>query len=307
MSKQIPKLWAMLAAAAVVFGLVWVAPAAVPTLAPSMTPVANADVLPNGYDVNCTKSNDGQVVCTIAGCPRVHEDLAGDVVHTKINGGPQAELDKACGNVTTQVVNTSSGFNLAIQGCRKSTFGSDDCGAWSDYRYTPPAPPAPQVVQCPPGSKSATVPVGQQCQLADVQCPPGSKSPTVPAGQTCALAQKNCPPGSLSATVPGDQQCAAPTNAVSMNVTRAGLNANVAVTNKSALPAECAYTATRTSGLLGPETVNRNVSVGANSTGNITDLLWPPPLVSYRATVRCTADYDGKQVTIGESTQNVSG
>jgi len=132
-------------------------------------------------------------------------------------------------------------------------------------------------------------------------------SPTVPAGQQCALAQKDCPPGSANASVPADQQCTGPTNAIAMNVTRAGLNANVAVTNNSPLPAECSYTATKTSGLLGPATVDRSVSVGPNSTGTITDLFWPPPLVSYRATVKCTADYDGKQVTIGESTQNVSG
>lgn len=303
MRKQIPRLCTVLAIAAFVFGLVLVAPAVMPTLAPTLSPVADAAPLPNGYDVNCTKSNENQVVCTIAGCPRVHEDLAGDVVHTKINGGPQSELDKACGNVTTQAVNTSSGFNLAIQGCRKSTLGTDDCGAWSDYTYTPPAP---QAVQCPPGSKSATVPAGQQCQPADVVCPAGSKSPTVPAGQQCALAAKQCPPGSASATVPGDQQCTGPTNAIAMNITRNGIGANVAITNNSPLPAECAYTATKISGL-GPATINRNVSVGANSTGNITDLLWPPPLVSYRATVTCTANYDGKQVTIGESTQNVSG
>ena len=305
MRKQIPRLCTVLAVAAFIFGLVLVAPATMPILAPTLTPVANADPLPNGYDVTCTKSNDTQVVCTIAGCPRVYEDLAGDVVHTKVNGGPQSELDKACGNVTTQKVTTSEGFNLAIQGCRKSgLIGTDDCGAWSDYTY---APPAPQAVQCPPGSKSPTVPAGEQCQSADVACPPGSVSPTVPAGQQCALAQKDCPPGSANASVPADQQCTGPTNAIAMNVTRAGLNANVAVTNNSPLPAECSYTATKTSGLLGPATVDRSVSVGPNSTGTITDLLWPPPLVSYRATVKCTADYDGKQVTIGESTQNVSG
>jgi hypothetical protein len=121
------------------------------------------------------------------------------------------------------------------------------------------------------------------------------------------MADKPCPPGSASTSVPGDQQCTGPTNAVTMNVTRAGLNANVAVTNSSPLPAECSYTATKTSGVLGPPRVDRSVSVGPNSTGTITDLLWPAPLVSYRATVKCTADYDGKQITIGESTQNVSG
>ncbi len=307
MRKQIPKLCTVIALTAFVFGLVLVAPAVMPTLAPSMTPVANADPLPNGYDVTCTKSNDSQVVCSIAGCPRVHEDLAGDVVHTKVNGGEQNEIGKACGNTTTETINASSGFDYAVQGCRKHFPGTDDCGAWSNYKYTPPAPPAPKDVACGPGSKSATVPAGQQCQPADVVCPAGSKSPTVPAGQQCVASDKQCPPGSTNATVPGDQQCAAPTNAVSMNITRAGSNAVVAVTNKSALPAECTYTATRTSGLVGPARVDRTISVGSNSTGNITDLGWPLPLVTYQATVKCTADYDGKQVSIGESSQTVSG
>ena len=121
------------------------------------------------------------------------------------------------------------------------------------------------------------------------------------------VSPKTCPPGSATDTVQADQQCQGPTNAVSMNITQEGLNANVAVSNNSALPAECAYTATKTGGLVGPATVNRSVSVPAKGTGNITDMLWPAPLVSYRATVKCTATYDGKQVTIGESTQNVQG
>ncbi|TFV60983.1 hypothetical protein E4P42_01995 [Mycobacterium sp. PS03-16] len=292
-----------MATAACIFGVVMVAPADTPTLSP--VPIAGAEVLGNGYDVNCTKSNDNQVVCTIAGCPRVHEDLAGDVVNTRVNGGGQSELSKSCDNVTSQTVNAAGDFTLSVQGCRQNAFGSD-CGAWADYRYTAPAAPP---VQCPPGSETPTVPAGQQCKQAPpVQCPPGSESPTVPAGQQCKTAPpKQCPPGSLNATVPPDQQCAPPANAVSMNITREGLNANVAVTNNSALPAECAYTATRASGLVGPGTVNRNVSVPPNGTGNITDMLWPPPLVSYNTKVTCTASYDGKRVTIGEATQTVGG
>jgi hypothetical protein len=286
-------------------GVVLVTPAMSPTLAP--IPSASAVPQPNGYDVNCTQSG-GQVVCTIAGCPRVFEDLAGDVVHTKVNGGPQAELSKACGNTTTQTINTSEGFDYAVQGCRKSTFGSDDCGAWSNYTYTPPAA---QTVKCNPAGnfEQAEVPAGQQCvpKKVSVQCPAGSPTPEAASLGACApVPPKTCPPGSATPDVPAGQQCQGPTNAVALNITRQGVNANVAVTNKSALPAECAYTATRTSGL-GPAEVNRNVSVGANSTGNITGLPWPLPLMSYRATVTCTATYDGKQVTIGESTQNLSG
>jgi hypothetical protein len=303
--KRVPKLLTILATAACIFGLVLVAPADTPTLSPM--PIANAVPLGNGYDVTCTKANENEVTCNISGCPRVHEDLAGDTLNILINGGGQRNIGKPCGNTTTDRVKASGAFTYSVQGCRGTgLFDTNECGAWSDYRYEPPAPAAVDV-QCPAGSKTATVPAGQQCQPGDVVCPAGSKSPTVPAGQQCVAADKQCPPGSVNATVPGDQQCAAPTTAVSMSITQEGVNANVAVTNNSALPADCAYTATRTSGLLGPGTVNRSVSVPANGTGNITDMLWPPPLVSYRATVKCTATYDGKQVTIGESTQNVSG
>ena len=311
MRKRIPKLFGILAAAACIFGLVLVAPTLSPTLSPM--PIASADVLPNGYDVNCTQANGGQVICTIAGCPRVYEDYAGDVVHTKLNGGPQAELSKACGNVTTETIGGTKGFTYSVQGCRKNfSVVSDDCGAWSDYRYTPPAPPAPETVKCNPAGnfEQAEVPAGQQCvpKKVNVKCPVGSPTPDAVSVDLCApVPPKVCPPGSATADVPAGQECKGPTNAVTLSVTREGLSANVAVTNNSALPAECAYTATRTGGILGPASVNRNVSVGPNSTGNITDLLWPPPLVSYRATVKCTATYDGKQVTIGESTQNVSG
>jgi hypothetical protein len=300
MRRRIPRLFGILAAAACIFGVVLVTP----------TPTASAQPLGNGYDVTCTQANGSQVSCVTAGCPRVSGDLAGDVVHTKVNGGEQSELSKPCGNSTTETVNASAGFTYSVQGCRKQ-FGpiSDKCGAWSDYTYTPPAA---QTVKCnPPGNfQQAEVPAGQQCvpKAVNVKCPEGSPTADAVSLDKCApVPPKSCPPGSAADTVPAGQQCQGPKNAVTLSVTQEGINANVAVTNNSALPAECAYTATRTGGILGPASVNRNVSVGPNATGNITDLLWPPPLVSYRATVKCTATYDGKQVTIGESTQNVSG
>jgi hypothetical protein len=302
MRKRLRDLFGVLAAAACVFGVVIATPTAVP--------VASAAPIGNGYDVTCTKANDGQVVCNIAGCPKVYEDLVGDVIHIQLNHdrASEEELPKSCNNVTTKTYNVDANkpINVNVQGCRKTTIGSDDCGAWADYNYTPPAP---KKVGCPPGSVLNEVDEGQQCQAAPPKtCPLGSKTETVPAGQECEAApEKNCPPGSAANTVPAGQNCEGPKNAVSMTITQEGLNANVAVTNNSALPADCAYTATRTGGLLGPASVSRNVSVGPNATGNITDLLWPPPLVSYRATVNCKATYDGKQVSIGESTQNVSG
>jgi hypothetical protein len=309
--KPIPRLCTILAAAAFIFGLTLVAPPDTPTpLSP--IPVASAEVMPNGYDVNCTKVNDLQVLCTVAGCPRVNveDDLAGDIVHTHINhnAGAGKESDKGCGDTYSETINIDANKPLtySVQGCRHHDIGKDDCGAYSHYEYKPPAG-----VKCnpPENFEQAEVPAGQQCVAKKmVKCPEGSPTVEALSLDKCApVPPKQCPPGSAAAEVPAGQECAAPTNAVSMNITREGLNANVAVTNKSALPAECAYTATRTSGLLGPANVNRNVSVPANGTGNITDMLWPAPLVSYQAKVSCTATYDGKQVTIGESTQNVQG
>jgi hypothetical protein len=303
--KRVPKLLTILACAACMFGLVLVAPAETPTLSPM--PTASAQPMGNGYDMTCTKANDNQVTCNVAGCPKVHEDLAGDSINYKVNGGAQQNIPKSCGNVSTIGVNASGPFTLAFQGCRGTgLFDTNECGNWSDYQYTPP--PA-EPVSCPAGSKTATVIPPAQCEAAPkVKCPEGSPTAEAVSLDQCApVPDKQCPPGSATATVSPGQQCTGPTNAVSMNITQEGLNANVAVTNNSPLPAECAYTATKTSGLLGPGTVNRNVSVPANGTANITDMLWPAPLVSYRATVKCTAQYDGKSTVIGESTQNVQG
>jgi hypothetical protein len=143
MRRRIPKLFAILAAAACICGVVVMTPA----------PRASADALGNGYDVTCTQANGSTVTCNISGCPRVHEQDAGDVVHTKVNGGPDNELKKACGNTTTERVNASGPFTYSVQGCRKEpSIISDECGAWSDYQYTPPAPKVAPTTPCPAGS-----------------------------------------------------------------------------------------------------------------------------------------------------------
>ena len=255
------------------------------------TPKSAADALPNGYSISCTP-NGGNVVCNITGCPRVKADLAGDVVHVKINGGPQAELSKACGNSTTTTISNAAN-TVSIQGCRKHTTSSDDCGAWSDYKYNPPpqagAGNDPKPVKCTGG-------------------PDAGK--TLPPGSTCAAAvaaPTKCPTGSVTDTVPAGQKCNPPTNAVSMSISQNGLtNARVAITNNSGLPAKCNYTATKSRGI-GPGEVDRSIDVGANSTGAITDMLFPPPGTTYNATVKCTAQYDGRTVTIGQTSQAVSG
>ena len=139
------------------FGPMLAIAAAVFAMAPGLMvmPVASADVLPNGYDVNC-QVNGTSTICTVAGCPRVYEDYAGDVVHLKVNGGPQSEVGKNCNSTTTQSFFGTSGFNLAVQGCRKHTTSGDDCGPWSDYKFTPPAPAAPPPP--PPVSQAPVVP-----------------------------------------------------------------------------------------------------------------------------------------------------
>lgn len=298
MPKRVARCFIFLGSVACLLGIV--------IATPVMAPVARADNLPNGYVVTCA-ANGNDVICNISGCPRVTGQYAGDVIHTMVNGGNQSEIKKSCNNTATEtrLGVASQSFNYGVQGCRKHDTSSDDCGAWSDYKYSPPAPVQ---VKCPAGSPVASVPQGQQCPAAaQVDCPKGSPTPKAASLDKCAAAKpKNCPPGSASATVPADQQCTGPANAVSMNITRNGFNAKVAITNKSGLPAKCSYTATKNSGV-GPGEVDRNIDVDANSTGTITDLLWPTLGSSYSATVKCTATYDGKQTPIGQASQNVSG
>ncbi|QZA07522.1 hypothetical protein K3U94_21775 [Mycolicibacter heraklionensis] len=266
MRKRTSTLLSILAAAAWLFGT---------NAAPSMAPTARAETLSNGYSVTCSP-NGTEVSCDISGCPRVHDDEAGDVVHTLYNGQNQQELSKGCNNDATAIVAGVSGpFTLSVQGCRKHPVGSDDCGAWADYRYFPSAAPAA------PAAPAA--------------------APAVPGA-----APVQCPAGSVEATVPAGQPCAPPHDDVAMYITPQGVDAHVAITNKSSLPAQCAYTATKVVGL-GPQTVSRTVEVGPNSTSSITDMLWPPPFTIYDAEVDCTVIYEGLTWPIGKAGQKLSG
>jgi hypothetical protein len=298
MTKRVARYFAFLVPVACLFGIVIATPALAPT--------ARADNLPNGYVVTCA-ANGNDVICNISGCPRVKGQYAGDVIHTMVNGGGQVEISKSCGNSATDTRRgvAAQSFNYGVQGCRKHDMSGDDCGAWSDFKYTPP--PAAQV-KCPAGSPVATVPQGQTCPAAaQVDCPKGSPTPKAASLDKCAAVKPTkCPQGSATDTVPAGQTCAAPANAVSLNITRNGLNAKVAITNKSSLPAKCTYTATKNSGI-GPQQVDRNIDVDASGTGTISDLLWPTLGSSYSATAKCTVTYDGKQTSIGQASQNVSG
>ncbi len=160
------RIFALFAVAVTALGLI------VGLMPASNMAVSNADVLGNGYDVSCTKANDNQVVCKIGGCPRVYENYAGDMVHTRVNSQPQHEIGKSCGATITQTVDTSAGFNYAVQGCRDRNLG-DKCGAWSDYTYVPPAAPA-----APAPARPRLRRRRRHRRPSSVQTVPSSRSPT---------------------------------------------------------------------------------------------------------------------------------
>ena len=305
--KRTTKLLTILATAACIFGIVLVAPTNTesPTLSPM--PTANAVPVGNGYDITCTRANDNQTSCVIAGCPRVHEDLAGDSINYTINGGEQSNIPKSCGNTTTVTVPSGGPFTLAFQGCRGTGLfntNSGSCGAWVDYKFEPPQA-AP--VNCPEGSKTATVIPPAQCEAAPkVKCPEGSPTVDAVSLDKCAPVEaKTCPPGSKADSVTPPAQCAPPENAITMNITGSpGGNANVAINNNSGLPASCDYNAKKQGLGLGPASVDRQVNVPPNGTGTIDDMLFPIG-VTYNATVKCTGTWDGKPVTIGTASQSV--
>jgi len=300
---RIPKLFAIAAAAACLFGLVMVAP------------VANADTLPNGLIVNCTKDSEFHVTCVVSGCPRVDGDYVVDVLHyilSNRNGrNNQVEVGFKCINGETARVgwdNENHPFDLGVQACRKRWPDKDACTPYNNYTYTPPAAPKPAEVpplNCPAGSETPTVPAGQQCKLLPVQCPPGSETPTVPAGQQCkAIPPKKCPDGSVKPEVPAAENCSAPTNAVRMTIDKGALQATVNVTNTSALGGTCAYDAKATGGIFAPN-LSRQINLGPNASTSI-DVPAPPLGSSYHVVLSCKGTYDGKQVEFGHVEQDVS-
>lgn len=119
--------------------------------APWLVPPANADMLPNGYNVTCTPKGDGQAFCEVSGCPQVRAGEAADTIHVNFNAQPMHEVPFPCNftsGITTQflseTVDNSIGFDFFIQGCRKHAWPEkDDCGATSKYHYTPPPKAAP--------------------------------------------------------------------------------------------------------------------------------------------------------------------
>jgi hypothetical protein len=285
MSKRVPRRFAIVAAAAGLFGIV--------IATPPMAPTAHADALPNGYSVTCTP-NGTQAICNISGCPRVQGQDAGDVVHVRANGGPLDEIKKSCNNTATATLAGpfTGPATVSVQGCRKEfSVIKDECGAWSDYTYNPPqaaakAPPNAPPISCPAGSLAASVPAGQQCQAgAPVNCPAGSVAPTVPAGQQCQAA----PP---------------PTNAVTLNFQKNGFQINAIIVNKSAVAGNCHYDAVNTNGII-PEKTD-DFPIGANGTVTRTYPA-PPPLAKFHATVTCAGNFNGTSDQFGNTSADVTG
>lgn len=248
-----------------------------------LSPSAAADPLSNGLTASCTPDSDVHVTCIIGGCARVHGDYVIDAVHVMWNG-IQSEYDFKCINGATARWGHDNGgkaFKIAVQGCRKKDLEGDWCGPWADYNYTPPAKPeAPQPpVKCPPGSKTATVPAGQQCEaapLADIKCPDGSPTPTVPAGQQCAAIPEVTNAIEASFGAPG-------ATSIAFNVT-----------NTSKLSATCNYVATTNSiNPLVPPKTTRQFTVPAN--GNHTETFSGAPTFSTYNVVLSCHDASGKQ------------
>ncbi len=289
MRKPIAELFGILAAAACIFGLVLV----VPPMA-SATPLDDQNAIISGdrlkYGADCGPLKFNPTLESIAQS-LINEGISDADIAARYNGkvrqfqgvgDPQSEA-------LTFAYQAGAGAMLSI--CEYTEFGSGFFRKESfldDYDVV-------MIIFGKPGP------------AAPVDAPAGPAAPAEPAAPV-ALPPTPCPAGSKTATVDPPAQCEAPSNAISMEITEVGvLDANVAVTNSSALPADCAYKATKTKGLFGAKTIDRTLSVGPNSTGNITDLAFPPPGISYSATVKCTATYDGKQIPIGEATVPVDG
>jgi hypothetical protein len=139
---------------------------------------------------------------------------------------------------------TRSQTPVRIQSCWKPVFTvSSNCRPWSTidpFKYdAPPSPPPPgqsPVELCPAGSKTRTVPAGQQCEAEpkpDVQCPPDSPVKTVPAGQTCP------PPPLVTDAI---TLSFAPPKIITLIPPSASITATVS--NSSDLTAKCTYDAT---------------------------------------------------------------
>ncbi len=129
-------------------------------------------------------------------------------------------------------------------------------------------------------------------------CSATESPPAAPDAAAAAAAPAANPP-------PPPPPPVAPSNAVQVNINRAGVNVNVNVTNTAALAGQCTYVANPTNDPLLP-TVNKNFSIAANGSQTLT-FLAPPPLSTYHVVVSCHGTFNGQNVEFGHVEQDVSG
>lgn len=240
-------------------------------------PVANADTLPNGYSVTCTSSGS-DAICNFTGCPRVKGDEAGDVLHVRTPGSEQYEISKDCNNSATYNVGNISadGITISVQGCRKHPLGSDDCGAWSDYKYVPPAAAAPAAPPPAPAPKP-------------IRCT--GTGQVIPADQSCPAAPAAAP--------------APPKDAIQVNENQAG-QVSFDVHNTSSIDVQCSYKAQETRGVDVPATVTQSTSVPAGGTATFGP--FPNPvLATYAVEISCSGTFQGQPYSFNPFQTNVSG
>ena len=96
----------------------------------------------------------------------------------------------------------------------------------------------------------------------------------------------------------------APTNAVTMNITRAGLQVRVDVASTADIPGRCTYNAREVNGLGFP--ASRDFNLGPKGS---TTLNFPRPLIgqTYNAVASCRGPFNGQDVEFGRVAQDVSG
>ncbi len=168
----------------------------------AVIPASHGDTLDNGLTISCAPDSNVHATCIIGGCERVNGDHVIDAIHVAgLNSGDapifagdalQTELPFKCINPGTTArygLDTDfkngrrnpdgSLFNVRVQGCRKNTFGSDDCGPWSNYAYKPP-------VMSNQGApiKCTGAPATPQ---GEANCPQSPANPQSPAKQTATV------------------------------------------------------------------------------------------------------------------------
>jgi hypothetical protein len=151
----------------------------------------------------------------------------------------------------SRTINASGPFTYSLQGCRKSTLGSDDCGAWSDYRVHAARASAKR----PSPSPSC------RSKSADVTPRPGARR------HRWWFRRRHARQGRRLTPFRPTQQCQGPTECRLDEHHSGGLNANVAVSTIRPCPPNAPTHRGETSGLVGPATVTGALVFRAKAPG----------------------------------------